>query len=71
MLELKFGKKKEIVRGKKLSQPGVFPVRLQVDEMSWKLCLDYDTVKDIFVLSINDQAFLLLPYQAELIPTGS
>ena len=62
MLEFKFGKKKEIVRGKKLSQPGVFPVRLQDDEMSWKLSLGYDTEKNIFVLWINDRAFLLLPY---------
>ena len=55
---------------KKLSQAGVFPLKLQDDELQWKITLDYDGEKDTFILYINDLAFLELPYQAEIAPTG-
>ena len=55
---------------KKLSQPGIFPMQLINDQLSWKLSLDYDFPSDKFLLYINGKAFLELPYQAEVIPTG-
>ena len=42
LLELHFRKKKEISKGKNLSQAGVFPLRLQDDDLRWKLSLDYN-----------------------------
>lgn len=69
-MELKFKKKKEIVKGKKLSQPGMFPINMQDDENQWKFSLDYDVQGDTFILHIDDEPFLGLPYQSELTPTG-
>jgi len=35
---------------------------MQDDELSWKLSLDYDIQNDVFILFINDEAFLKMPY---------
>ena len=55
---------------KKLEHPGLFPVKLICDELEWKITLDFDVQKDSFILSINDQAFLTLPYQAHVMVDG-
>ena len=70
MIELRFNKRKEVARNKKLTQPGVFPMKLQDDELSWKLSLYYEVQEDAFVLFINDVPFLWLPYQAEIEHSG-
>ena len=41
-LELRSNKKKDFSIGKKLSQPGLFPLKLQDDELQWKIQLRYD-----------------------------
>ena len=51
---------------KKLSTPGVFPIKLQDDELQWKISLGYDVPSDSFNLRINDLHFLQMPYQAEI-----
>jgi len=58
------------VKGKNLNQPGVFPLKLQDAELGWKLFLNYDVEGDFFILFINEEAFLGLPFQAELAPSG-
>ena len=55
---------------KKLSAPGVFPIKLQDDIMQWKLALNYDAENGDFVLYINDIAFHSMPYKASLAPPG-
>ena len=56
---------------KKLSAPGVFPLKMQDDILQWKLALYYDAENDDFILHINGKAFLSLPYKASLDPPGS
>ena len=37
-LELRFNKQKEVARGKKLTQPGLFPIKLTDNgELEWKI----------------------------------
>ena len=48
----------------------MFPLKLQDDELKWKLSLDYSARRDFFCLSINDVDFLALAYQAEVTLTG-
>ena len=69
-LEVKLYKKKEILRGKKLSAPGTFPIKLQDDVNNWKVSLGYDLLKNTFILHINDVPFLAMPYQASVILRG-
>ena len=38
--------------------------------MQWKIALDYDAETDNFVLHINDEPYLGMPYQAEVTPEG-
>jgi len=61
-MELSFQKKKEFFKGKKLNKPGLFPMKLQDAELGWKLALDYDVEGDFFILYINEEAFLGLPF---------
>ena len=58
------------LNSKKLSHPGTFPLKLLDNELQWKLSLDYDVQQDVFMLFINDRAFLEMPFQAEVSPTG-
>lgn len=46
---------------KRLSEPGVFPLKLQADELQWKLALCYDAEKGNLLLYINNKAFLSMP----------
>ena len=69
-IELKFEKVKVLARNKKLTDPSTFPLKLQGNNTSWKLSLGFDQHQKVFVLSINDKPFLMLPYQAEAIPPG-
>ena len=62
LLELRCKKKKEFVRGKKLTQAGVFPLKMQDDEHQWKLELNYDAENSSFKLAIDGKDFLLLPF---------
>ena len=55
---------------KKLSQPGLFPIKLQDDELQWKLCLDYDVLADKFLLYIDGRSFHQMPTQSEINPKG-
>jgi len=63
MLQLKFGKNKQIARGK-LSKPSLFPMKLQHDLLNWKVSLQYVVDGDKFILLINDKPFLSLPFKA-------
>ena len=47
---------------KKLSQPGVFPIMVQDDELQWKVSLNYDASTNQLVLNINDRPFISMPY---------
>ena len=69
-LELRLYKNKVHVTGKKLSQSGLFPIRLVNDDLNWKLCLNYDLRNEIFLLQINDISFLDMPIQSEVNPKG-
>ena len=42
------------IYSKKLSQPGIFPLKLQDDELQWNIKLDYDVQSDVLILHIND-----------------
>ena len=60
---MQLGKNKAITRGKKLTNPSLFPVVLQSDELSWKLWLAaYDFEEETFLLCINNVPFLELQY---------
>ena len=56
---------------KNLSQAGVFPLRLQDDDLRWKLALDYDVPGDTFLLFIDGLAFMHMPLRAVVAPTGA
>ena len=43
---------------------------LQEEELQWNISLDYDVQGDTFTLHINDQAFLEMPKQVEVTPSG-
>ena len=47
---------------KSLSDPGLFPLRMQDYELGWKLSLDYIVQTDKFLLYINGIAFQSYPY---------
>ena len=64
-MQLKTRKKHEQRRGK-LSQPGLFPLKVQDDELEWKISLNYDLSSENFILLINDEPFDGMPYLAEL-----
>ena len=51
---------------KTLTEPGVFPLVLQDDELGWQLAADYCVEDDKFILFVNGRAFLTLPYKASL-----
>ena len=70
LIELRCGKKKEVFRGKHLTDPTLFPLKMQDDELAWKLRLNYIVQTDKFALYINEIAFLAYPYQAEITHTG-
>ena len=70
LIELRCGKKKESFRNKHLTDPGLFPLKMQDDEMAWKLNLYYIVQTDKFALYINGIALLAYPYQAEIAHTG-
>ena len=55
---------------KKLSQPGLFPLKLQDDELDWKISLNYEASSDKMILYINDEPFLDMPFQADVTPKG-
>ena len=45
-------------------------MKMQDDELAWKLRLNYIVQTDKFALYINEIAFLAYPYQAEITHTG-
>ena len=53
---------------KKLSQPGLFPLKIADDELKWKVVLSYHLPKEIFLLQINGINFLDMPIQSEVNP---
>ena len=61
----------EISKGKNLSQAGVFPLRLQDDDLRWKLSLDYKVPYDTFLLFIDGLAFMNMPLRAVVAPSGA
>ena len=65
-MQIKIGKKHENQRGKKLSQPDLFPMKLQDDVLEWKIAVNYDCPTNKFILTINDEPFDGMPYLAEL-----
>ena len=50
----------------KLSQLDLFPLKVQDDELEWKISLNYDLFSRKFILLINDEPFDGMPYLAEL-----
>ena len=58
------------MRGKKLNNPALFPLKLQDDELNWKLSLGYIVEGDKFLLFINDIPFLTLSFKAYVTSTG-
>ena len=44
----------------------MFPIVLQDNELQWKLAVEYDAQKEVFILCINGRAFLTLPHKASL-----
>ena len=48
----------------------MFPINLWVEELQWKIQINYDVPNDTFLLAINDIAFLSMPYQGDIIPNG-
>ena len=55
---------------KKLNNPALFPLKLQDDELQWKLSLSYTVEADKFLLFINDVPFLALPFKADVTSAG-
>ena len=53
-----------------MSQPGVFPLTLEDGDLKWKVLLNYDLFKEIFLLNINGISFSDMPVQAEVNPEG-
>ena len=53
-----------------MSEPGLFPLRLQDDDLQWKIKLYYDVPSDKFLLTINDKPFHQMPTQSEVNPEG-
>ena len=49
-------------KGKRLTEPGLFPINIKVDDLRWKLTLGFDKMRDSFLLWVNGEAFLMLPY---------
>ena len=48
----------------------MFPLKLQDDELNWKLSLSYAVEEDKFLLFINDIPFLALPFKADVTSAG-
>ena len=48
----------------------MFPLKLQDDELNWKLSLSYVVEGDKFLLFINDIPFLALPFKADVTSAG-
>ena len=48
----------------------MFPLKLQDDELKWKLSLSYAVDADKFLLFINDIPFLALPFKADVTSAG-
>ena len=69
-IEVKHGKKRERIRNKKLSDPSVFPIIFQHEELASKFSVGYDFDQSMFTLLVNGEPFLDLPYQAEVILMG-
>ena len=65
---MSLGKSKTEVRGKRLTDPSLFPITLQARDPDWKLRFGYDHEKARFTLAINGEPFMLLPYQATTEP---
>ena len=55
---------------KKHTQSGLFPVKLQDDELNWKIILNYAALKDAFLLAINGVSFPEMPLQTEVNKEG-
>ena len=49
----------------------MFPLKLQDDDLRWKLSLDYNVPCDTFLLFIDDLAFLQMPLRAVVTPSGA
>ena len=55
---------------KKLSDPSMFPIKIQISEVEWKVALSYYVPADKFALTVNDIPFHGMPFQAEVNPEG-
>ena len=55
---------------KKLNNPALFPLRMQNDELKWKLTLNYALGEDKFLLFINDIPFAVMPFKADVTSAG-
>ena len=70
LMELRRDKTKVVFRGKSLTDPSLFPLLMQDNELGWKYSLVYVVATDKFMLSIDGVNFFAYPYQAEIIVTG-
>ena len=48
----------------------MFPLTLEDGDLKWKVLLNYDFFKEIFLLQINGISFVDMPVQAEVNPEG-
>ena len=48
----------------------MFPIKIQIGEVEWKVALGYYVPTDKFALTINDIPFDGMPFQAEVTPEG-
>ena len=48
----------------------MFPLKIQIPEVEWKVAMSYYVPADKFVLTINDIPFDGMPFQAEVNPEG-
>ena len=53
-----------------MSDPTLFPLNLQDNELQWKISLNYHLLGDNFLLSINGKSFHQMPTQTEVNPEG-
>ena len=55
---------------KKLTDPSMFPLKIQIPEVEWKVAMSYYVPADKFSLTINNLPFDSMPFQAEVTPEG-
>ena len=60
--KVQLGKHCATVRNKKLNQDGVWPIVLVCNDLQLKIAVVYEVKSNLFVISVNDQPYLRLPY---------